>query len=240
MESYLNNRLQFVEVGSKRSEILHSLPCSSIQGSKMAGVNYTIYCLEIPLVHKIVDHPSHLSSLIGHHIRLNQNLLCKSPDLTSAARPLFNPTINSPFNPAINPTPTVRNDVQTNIGHCSRTPIPAPWSISSLGHEGLAANEGRMLSALRERKFDPNNCQLTTILNNNNNNNFHDLTKYKNIVRNMHNMIRTELYFVFKLNDNNCLVPCHKILSYNDYGFQHPANLYCIMQTNDTDMTLQE
>ena len=53
-ESYLNNRLQFVEIDTFRSSVLHCLPCSSIQGSRFAGTLYNLYGLEIPLVHKVI------------------------------------------------------------------------------------------------------------------------------------------------------------------------------------------
>ena len=41
-ESYLSNRLQFVEIDTFRSSVLHSLPCSCIQGSRFAGTLYNL------------------------------------------------------------------------------------------------------------------------------------------------------------------------------------------------------
>ena len=46
-ESYLSNRLQFVEIDTFRSSVLHSLPCSCIQGSRFAGTLYNLYCMEV-------------------------------------------------------------------------------------------------------------------------------------------------------------------------------------------------
>ena len=37
IESYLNNRVQFVELETFRSSLVHSSPSSTIQGSKLAG-----------------------------------------------------------------------------------------------------------------------------------------------------------------------------------------------------------
>ena len=66
-ESYLSNRLQFVEIDTFRSNILHSLACSSIQGSRFAGTLYNLYGLEIPLIHKIILEPHLLKAFLSLH-----------------------------------------------------------------------------------------------------------------------------------------------------------------------------
>ena len=90
MESYLNNRVQFVEIETFRSSITHSLPVSSIQGSCLAGTFYTIYCLEVPLLHKLFDQPALLTGLIGYqlgHDATSQNLNNHSLTLQSQTHP---------------------------------------------------------------------------------------------------------------------------------------------------------
>merc|ERR1712121_262852 len=62
-ESYLNNRLQFVEIDTFRSSVKHSLPCSCIQGSKLAGTFYNIYNLEVPQLQTIMEKPDLLSAM---------------------------------------------------------------------------------------------------------------------------------------------------------------------------------
>ena len=54
IESYLKDRKQFVEIEIFRSEILDSLECSVIQGSKLSGLFYTLYTNEIPLLYKLL------------------------------------------------------------------------------------------------------------------------------------------------------------------------------------------
>ena len=65
IESYLTNRLQFVEIDTVRSSLIHCLPCSCIQGSKMAGTFYNLYGLEVPLLHKVMAKPESLYALIS-------------------------------------------------------------------------------------------------------------------------------------------------------------------------------
>merc|ERR1712240_891276 len=54
-KSYLNNRRQFVEIDTYRSEIKKSNNCSLIQGSKLSGILYTIYTNEIPIIHTLMN-----------------------------------------------------------------------------------------------------------------------------------------------------------------------------------------
>ena len=54
-KSYLNNRRQFVEIDTYRSEIKKSNNCSVIQGSKLSGILYTIYTNEIPMIHTLMN-----------------------------------------------------------------------------------------------------------------------------------------------------------------------------------------
>ena len=64
IESYLKDRKQFVEIEIFRSEILESLECSVIQGSKLSGLFYTIYTNEIPLLYKLL-HDDWFKKLTG-------------------------------------------------------------------------------------------------------------------------------------------------------------------------------
>ena len=72
-ESYLNNRLQFVEIDTFRSDVLHCLPCSSIQGSRFAGTLYNLYGLEIPRVHEVMQSPHLLKALLSQPSLVEHN-----------------------------------------------------------------------------------------------------------------------------------------------------------------------
>ena len=65
LESYLSNWQQFVEIDTFRSNLVKNLPCSCIQGSKLSGLLYTIYTLEIPLVQKIMTDPILYKAITG-------------------------------------------------------------------------------------------------------------------------------------------------------------------------------
>ena len=52
--SYLQDRDQFVEVDTYRSNIVKSLDYSIIHGSKLSAILYILYCNEIPLLYKIM------------------------------------------------------------------------------------------------------------------------------------------------------------------------------------------
>lgn len=54
-QSYLSNRMQFVEIDTCRSQLKPSLNCSVIQGSKLSGLLYTIYTNEIPHIHTLMQ-----------------------------------------------------------------------------------------------------------------------------------------------------------------------------------------
>ena len=54
-----------MEIEIFRSEILESLECSVIQGSKLSGLFYTIYTNEIPLLYKLL-HDNWFTRLTGH------------------------------------------------------------------------------------------------------------------------------------------------------------------------------
>ena len=83
IESYLNNRLQFVEIETFRSMVLHSLPSSTIQGSRLASTMYTLYNLEVPLLHRVAGDAGLLTGLVGHHATSqNQNIIFASSSLT--------------------------------------------------------------------------------------------------------------------------------------------------------------
>ena len=50
----MSNRKQYVNIDGRESELLESLECSVIQGSKMSSLLYILYTNEIPLLHKII------------------------------------------------------------------------------------------------------------------------------------------------------------------------------------------
>ena len=55
MSSFLSGRKQYVEIDGIKSEILDSIDCSVIQGSKMSSLLYTLYVNKVPLLHNIMD-----------------------------------------------------------------------------------------------------------------------------------------------------------------------------------------
>merc|ERR1712240_336849 len=55
LTSYLTNRMQFIQIDTKRSRLQKSLDCSVIQGSKLSGLLYTLYTNEIPLLHTLME-----------------------------------------------------------------------------------------------------------------------------------------------------------------------------------------
>ena len=57
MESYLTDRKQYTELQNKQSNMVDSLPCSVVQGSKLSTLMYTIYTNEIPLLHQLLKNP---------------------------------------------------------------------------------------------------------------------------------------------------------------------------------------
>ena len=68
IESYLSNWSQFVEVDTFRSNLIKTLPCSCIQGSKLSGLLYTIYTNEIPLIQKIMKDPTFFKAITDHNL----------------------------------------------------------------------------------------------------------------------------------------------------------------------------
>ena len=49
-ESFLSERMQFVELNTKRSKMKQMPDCSVIQGSRLSGCLYTVYTNKAPLV----------------------------------------------------------------------------------------------------------------------------------------------------------------------------------------------
>ena len=76
IKSYLKDRKQFVEIEIFRSQILESLECSVIQGSKLSGLFYTIYTNEIPLLYKLLhgDWYQKLTGAISQKVKLIYHL----------------------------------------------------------------------------------------------------------------------------------------------------------------------
>jgi len=54
LKSYLERRQQYVEIQSKESEVKDCIDASVIQGSKLSGLLYNLYCNEVPLVHLLL------------------------------------------------------------------------------------------------------------------------------------------------------------------------------------------
>ena len=55
MKSFLENRMQIVEVDGFRTNPTLTPPCSCIQGSKLAGIFYNLYTNEIPLLPTLMN-----------------------------------------------------------------------------------------------------------------------------------------------------------------------------------------
>ena len=53
-KSYLSDRQQYVEIDTFKSILLNSPPCSCVQGGKLSGTLYNLYCNEIPLLYKLM------------------------------------------------------------------------------------------------------------------------------------------------------------------------------------------
>ena len=51
----MSGRKQYVEIDGIKSEILDSIDCSLIQGSKMSSLLYTLYINEVPLLYNMMD-----------------------------------------------------------------------------------------------------------------------------------------------------------------------------------------
>ena len=54
IRSFLSNRMQYVSIDANESNILPSLNCSVIQGSKLSALLYTLYINEVTILHKLV------------------------------------------------------------------------------------------------------------------------------------------------------------------------------------------
>ena len=54
LNSFLSGRYQYVSIDGFKSEVIQSLPCSVIQGSKLSALLYTIYINEVTVLHKLM------------------------------------------------------------------------------------------------------------------------------------------------------------------------------------------
>ena len=54
LNSFLSNRYQYVSIDGIKSDVVQSLPCSVIQGSKLSALLYTIYINEVTVLHKLM------------------------------------------------------------------------------------------------------------------------------------------------------------------------------------------
>ena len=68
MTSFLKNRKYYVEVQGFRSKLINSMDVSVVQGSKLAGLLYTIYTAEIPLLDKIMYNPKLYKEMTGKNL----------------------------------------------------------------------------------------------------------------------------------------------------------------------------
>ena len=65
LKSILSDRYQYVSIDGIKSEVLPSLECSVLQGSKLSSVLYNTYCNEIPLLYKLMN--TELYQLMTNH-----------------------------------------------------------------------------------------------------------------------------------------------------------------------------
>ena len=54
-KSYFTDRKQFVQIDHFKSQVKNSLNCGCVQGGKLSGTLYNIYCNEIPIIHKLMN-----------------------------------------------------------------------------------------------------------------------------------------------------------------------------------------
>ena len=54
LDSYLDERTQYVEIQLEKSNVTKSLKCSVVQGSKLSGILYTIYTNEVVKLHELI------------------------------------------------------------------------------------------------------------------------------------------------------------------------------------------
>ena len=66
IKSYLSERSQFVEVDGARSHTKKALDCSVIQGSKMAGLFYTLYRNEVTSLYELLQ-TQYYTTLTNHN-----------------------------------------------------------------------------------------------------------------------------------------------------------------------------
>ena len=55
VRSFLSGRKQYISIEGRESELIDSLGCSVVQGSKLSSYFYIIYTNEIPLLHKLIN-----------------------------------------------------------------------------------------------------------------------------------------------------------------------------------------
>ena len=78
MRSYLGQRSQFVEIETFRSTLKPSLDLSTIQGSKMANIFFTIYTNKVPHIHNIFRCPRMLERFFEVDPCVDIPLVCPS------------------------------------------------------------------------------------------------------------------------------------------------------------------
>merc|ERR1712002_866864 len=54
LKSFLRNRYQYVSIDGIQSEVVQSLPCSVIQGSKLSALLYTVYINEVTVLQRLM------------------------------------------------------------------------------------------------------------------------------------------------------------------------------------------
>ena len=67
-ESFLSERMQFVELNTKRSMMRQMPACSVIQGSRLSGFLYTVYTNEAPLVKELIKDEEAVRKLLDKEV----------------------------------------------------------------------------------------------------------------------------------------------------------------------------
>ena len=73
MTSFLENRKIYVSLETFDSQVIYQGSWGYCQGSKFAGLIYTIYTNEIPLIKNVMDNPDSYLKITGSTLPINTN-----------------------------------------------------------------------------------------------------------------------------------------------------------------------
>ena len=73
-QSYLSERMQYVEINTKKSKVRQMPPCSVIQGSRLSGFLYTVYTNEIPLIKELMKDEEAVRKLLGEELEVKKDI----------------------------------------------------------------------------------------------------------------------------------------------------------------------